>query len=141
MGGPGCQALSRAQGRYRRPACVLEFGVQDDDQKLAGRTLPRSHEPICSRHSATQARRLCYHRLGVMPPLRPNSRGTSCQATIAPSLRDISQHALAKRSALDIPPCAARTAQREQNSRYAGITVYAPVARCRKNCFDIGASL
>ena len=30
-----------------------------------------------------------------MPPLRPNSRGTSCQATIAPSLRDISQQALA----------------------------------------------
>src|SRR5271166_12605 len=94
VGGPGCQALSRAQGSIGVPP-VFSIRVQDDDQKLAGRTLPRSHEPICSRHSATQARRLCYHRLGVMPPLRPNSRGTSCQATIAPSLRDISQHALA----------------------------------------------
>src|SRR5271165_3619983 len=94
VGGPGCQALSRAQGSIGVPP-VFSIRVQDNDQKLAGRTLPRSHEPICSRHSATQARRLCYHRLGVMPPLRPNSRGTSCQATIAPSLRDISQHAIA----------------------------------------------
>ena len=95
MGGPGCQALSRAQGSIGVPP-VFSIRVQDDDQKLAGRTLPRSHEPICSRHSAAQARRLCYHRLGVMPPLRPNSRGTSCQATIAPSLRGISQHALTR---------------------------------------------
>src|SRR5271166_1262446 len=70
VGGPGCQALSRAQGSIGVPP-VFSIRVQGDDQKLAGRTLPRSHEPICSRHSATQARRLCYHRLGVMPPLRP----------------------------------------------------------------------
>ena len=50
---------------------VFPIRVQDDDQKLAGRTSPRSHSPMCSRHSETQARRLCYHRLGVMPPLRP----------------------------------------------------------------------
>jgi len=100
VGGPGCQALSRAQGSIGVPP-VFSIRVQDDDQKLAGRTLPRSHEPICSRHSATQARRLCYHRLGVMPPLRPNSRGTSCQATIAPSLRDISQQHLAKQNDAD----------------------------------------
>ena len=84
---------------------MFPIRVQDDDQKLAGRTSPRSHSPICSRHSATQARRLCYHRLGVMPPRSPagessllemsSSRGTSCQATIAPSLRDISQQHLA----------------------------------------------
>ena len=68
VGGSGCQALSRAQGSIGVPP-VFSIRVQDDDQKLAGPTLPRSHEPICSRHSAAQARRLCYHRLGVMPPL------------------------------------------------------------------------
>ena len=46
---------------------MFPIGVQDDDQKLAGRTLPRSHSPICSRHSATQAGRLCYHGLGYVP--------------------------------------------------------------------------
>ena len=64
------QARSRAQGSIGVPP-VFPIRVQDDDQKLAGRTSPRSHSPICSRHSETQARRLCYHRLGVMPPLRP----------------------------------------------------------------------
>ena len=87
----GRQARSRAQGSIGVPP-VFPIGVQDDDQKLAGRTLPRSRSPICSRHSATQARRLCYHRLGLMPPLRPfgessllgtsklQSPGTSCLA-------------------------------------------------------------
>src|SRR5271165_3569537 len=67
------QARSRAQGIGVPPGVppVFPIRVQDDDQKLSGRTSPRSHSPICSRHSATQARRLCYHRLGVMPPLRP----------------------------------------------------------------------
>ena len=69
-GRPGRQARSRAQGRIGVPP-VFPIRVQDDDQKLAGRTSPRSHSPIGSRHSATQARRLCYHRLGVMPLLRP----------------------------------------------------------------------
>jgi len=69
-GRPGRQACSRADGSIGVPP-VFPIRVQDDDQKLAGRTSPRSHSPICSRHSATQARRLCYHRLGVMPPLRP----------------------------------------------------------------------
>ena len=69
-GRPGRQARSRAQGSIGVPP-VFPIRVQDDDQKLAGRTLPRSHSPMCSRHSETQAKRLCYHRLGVMPPLRP----------------------------------------------------------------------
>src|SRR5271165_131550 len=47
---------------------ALEFKHFEDRFQGAGRTSPRSHSPICSRHSATQARRLCYHRLGVMPP-------------------------------------------------------------------------
>jgi hypothetical protein len=51
---------------------VFPIGVQDDDQKLAGRTSPRSHSPIGSRHSATQARRLCYLGLGVMLPPKPH---------------------------------------------------------------------
>src|SRR5271165_3574096 len=68
-GRQGRQARSRAQGSIGVPP-VFWIRVQDDDQKLAERTSPRSHSPICSRHSATQARRLCYHRLGVMPPLR-----------------------------------------------------------------------
>ena len=38
----GCQALSRAQGSIGVPP-VFSIRVQDDDQKLAGRTLPRSH--------------------------------------------------------------------------------------------------
>jgi hypothetical protein len=62
------QVRSRAQGSIGVPP-VFPIRVQDDDQKLAGLTSPRSHSPICSHHSATQARRLCYHRLGVMPPL------------------------------------------------------------------------
>jgi hypothetical protein len=62
------QVRSRAQGSIGVPP-VFPIRVQDDDQKLAGLTSPRSHSPICSQHSATQARRLCYHRLGVMPPL------------------------------------------------------------------------
>ena len=69
-GRPGRQARSRAQGSIGVPP-VFPIRVQDDDQKLAERTSPRSHSPICSRHSETQARRLCYLGLGVMPPLRP----------------------------------------------------------------------
>src|SRR5271166_2452782 len=60
-GRPGRQARSRAQGSIGVPP-VFPIGVRDDDQKLAGRTSHRSHSPICSLHSATQARRLCYHR-------------------------------------------------------------------------------
>src|SRR5271166_1335073 len=36
-------------------------------KSFAGRTSPRSHSPRSSRHSATQARRLCYLRLGYVP--------------------------------------------------------------------------
>src|SRR5271165_3893168 len=50
---------------------MFPIGVQDDDQKLAGRTSPRSHSPISSRHSATQARRLCYLTLGSATCLTP----------------------------------------------------------------------
>jgi hypothetical protein len=32
---------------------VFPIRMQDDDQKLAGITSPRSHSPICSHHSAT----------------------------------------------------------------------------------------
>ena len=58
---------------------MFPIGVQDDDQKLAGRTSPRSHSPISSRHSATQARRLCYLRLGDVPyaPASHRSLGAS----------------------------------------------------------------
>ncbi len=69
-GRPGRQARSRAPGSIGVPP-VFPIRVPDDDQKLGVRTSPRSHSPISSRHSATQARRLFYHRLGVMPPLRP----------------------------------------------------------------------
>ena len=67
--GPGRQARSRAQGSIGVPP-VFPIGVQDDDQELAVR-ICRRDSPICSRHSATQARRLCYLRLGVMQPLKP----------------------------------------------------------------------
>jgi hypothetical protein len=56
------------------------------DQKLAGLTLRRSHLPIWSHHIATQARRLCYHRLGVMPPLRPSSSLPSSKCPTAEAL-------------------------------------------------------
>src|SRR5271165_5813465 len=46
----GRQARSRAQGSIGVPP-VFPIRVQDDDQKLAGRTSPRSHSPISSRHS------------------------------------------------------------------------------------------
>ena len=39
---PDRQALSRAQGSIGVPP-VFSIRVQDDDQKLAGPTLPRSH--------------------------------------------------------------------------------------------------
>src|SRR5271157_617963 len=65
------QARSRAHGRSIGVPPVFPIRVRDDDQKLAGRISPRSHSPICSRHSETQARRLCYYRLGVMPHLSP----------------------------------------------------------------------
>ncbi len=82
-GRPGRQARSRAQGSIGVPP-VFPIRVQDDDQKLAERTSPRSHSPICSRHSETQARRLCYLGLGVMPPLRPI--GESSQNVQTPGL-------------------------------------------------------
>src|SRR5271166_1307687 len=65
-GRPGRQARSRPQGSIGVPP-VFPIRVQDDDQKLAERTSPCSHSPRCSRHSETQARRLCYLGLGVMP--------------------------------------------------------------------------
>ena len=64
------QARSRAQGSIGVPP-VFRLACRTMIKSLQGELSHRSPSSICSRHSATQARRLCYHRLGVMPPLRP----------------------------------------------------------------------
>src|SRR5271166_6992101 len=71
-GKPGRQARSRAQ-RSIGVSPVFPIGVQGGDQKIAGRTSPRSHSPICSRHSATQAGRLCFYEADVV-----KTRGEYC---------------------------------------------------------------
>ena len=106
---PGRQARSRAQGGVGVSPVSRKDGWLSANGSAA-KFAPQSFDHCPARPSGTQAGRLCYLGLGVMPPLgcrvvSPSRHvqnadpGTSCLATISLSLRDKS-HSRIERLAL-----------------------------------------